>query len=54
MPRATIDASTDSTPSTITASFSAVGVVMNRVSMSMRADSPGCAATFKSVKTPAT
>ena len=51
---ATIEASTEMTPSTITASFSAVGVVMNRVSTSMRADSPGWAATFRSVKTPAT
>ncbi len=51
---ATIDASTEATPSTITASLSAVGVVMNRVSMSIRADSPGSAATFRSVKMPAT
>ena len=34
--------STETTPSTIAASFSAVGVVMNRVSTSMRADRPGC------------
>ena len=32
----------------------AVGAVMNRVSMSMRADSPGCAGTFRSVKIPPT
>ncbi len=51
---ATIEATTEMTPSTITASFRAVGVVMNRVSTSMRADSPGWAATFRSVKTPAT
>ena len=42
---ATIDASTQMTPSTITPSFSAVGVVMNRVSTSMRAERPGWAAT---------
>ncbi len=52
--RATIDASTEATPRTITASFSAVGVVMKRVSMSMRADSPGWGASFRSVKIPAT
>ena len=44
---ATIDASTQMTPSTITPSFSAVGVVMNRVSTSMRADRPGWAATLQ-------
>ena len=38
---------TEMTPSTIAASFSTVGVVMNRVSTSMRADSPGWAATFE-------
>ena len=53
-PIATIDAITHTTPSTITASFRAVGEVMNRVSMSMRPDRPACAATFRSVKTPAT
>ena len=37
---ATIEATTEMTPSTITASFRAVGVVMNRVSTSMRADKP--------------
>ena len=52
--RATIEAPTAMTPSTIAASFSTVGVVMNRVSTSMRADSPDWAATFRSVKTPAT
>ena len=52
---ATIEASTQATPSTITASLSAVGVVMNRVSMSMRADRPGLGRrTFRSVKMPAT
>ena len=35
------------------ASLSAVGEVMKRVSTSMRADSPGCAATSRSVNTPA-
>ncbi len=52
--RATIEAATEMTPSTIAASFSTVGVVMNRVSTSMRADRPGWAATSRSVKTPAT
>ena len=51
---ATIDAMTHATPSTITPSLSGVGEVMKRVSMSMRADSPACAATFRSVNTPAT
>ncbi len=41
-------------PSTMTASLSGVGLVMNRVSMSMRADKPGWAGTFRSVKMPAT
>ena len=41
--RATIEPSTRATPSTIAASFSVVGVVMKRVSTSMRADRPGCA-----------
>ena len=36
------------------ASLSTVGVVMNRVSMSTRADSPGSAPTFRSVNSPAT
>ena len=40
-----MEARTQSTPSTITASFSGVGDVMKRVSMSMRADRPGWAAT---------
>ncbi len=35
------------------ASLSVVGDVMKRVSTSMRADSPGCAATSRSVNTPA-
>ena len=51
---ATIDASTQMTPSTITPSFSAVGAVMNRVSTSMRAERPGWAATRRSVNTPTT
>ena len=51
---ATIDASTQMTPSTITPSFSGVGDVMNRVSTSMRADRPGWVATLRSVNTPAT
>ena len=51
---AIIEASTETTPSTITASFSFVGEVMNRVSTSMRADNPGWAATLRSVKIPAT
>ena len=51
---ATIEAITHATPSTITPSLSGVGEVMKRVSMSMRADSPACAATFRSVNTPAT
>ena len=38
---ATIEASTAATPSTITASLSVVGEVMNRVSTSIRADRPG-------------
>ena len=38
---ATIEAITQMTPSTITPSLSAVGDVMNRVSTSTRADSPG-------------
>ena len=42
------------TPSTITPSLSGVGEVMKRVSTSTRADSPGWAATFRSVNTPAT
>ena len=40
--RAAIEPSTSATPSTIAASFSVVGVVMKRVSTSMRADSAGC------------
>jgi hypothetical protein len=62
--RAAIEPSTSMTPSTIAASFSVVGVVMKRVSTSMRADrpwpdvaagaAPGCAATLRSVKIPAT
>ena len=51
---ATIEAITHATPSTITASLRGVGEVMKRVSMSMRPDRPACAATFRSVKTPAT
>ncbi len=50
---ATIEATTHKTPSAITPSFRTVGLVMNRVSTSMRADKPGCAATSRSVKTPA-
>ena len=46
--------STASAPRTITIFLRTVGAVMNRVSMSMRADSPGCAATFMSVKIPPT
>ena len=53
-PSATIDASTETTPSAITASFSVVGDVMNRVSTSMRADNAGLAATLRSVKIPTT
>ncbi|COW40376.1 Uncharacterised protein [Mycobacterium tuberculosis] len=45
---------TASTPRSITAFLSAPGVVINRVSMSTRADSPGCAPTFRSVKMPPT
>ena len=50
---AAIEATTQATPSTMAASLSAVGDVMKRVSTSMRADSPGCAATSRSVNTPA-
>ena len=53
-PVATIEAITHTTPSTIAASLRGVGEVMNRVSMSMRPDRPVCAATSRSVKTPAT
>ena len=52
--RAAIEPSTSATPSTIAASFSVVGVVMKRVSTSMRAERPGCDATLRSVKMPAT
>ena len=45
---------TASPPRTITTFLIAVGAVMNRVSMSTRADSPGCGGTFKSVKIPPT
>jgi hypothetical protein len=45
---------THSTPATMTASLSGDGLVMNRVSTSMRADSPGWAGTFRSVNTPVT
>ena len=51
---ATIDAMVASTPRTISAVFRAVGEVMKRVSTSTRADRPGWAAAFRSVKTPAT
>jgi hypothetical protein len=51
---ATIAATTEMTPSTITASLRALGVVMNRVSTPILADRPGCAATLRSVKMPAT
>ncbi len=46
--------STARAPRTITISLMTVGAVMKRVSMSMRADNPGPAGTFKSVKTPPT
>ncbi len=45
---------TASPPMNITIFFMAVGAVMNRVSMSMRADNPGWAGTFKSVNIPPT
>jgi hypothetical protein len=45
---------TASTPSAIPSFLMAVGAVMNRVSISTRADSPGCAGTFRSVKIPPT
>ena len=51
---ATIAVTTASPPRAITAFFSVVGATMNRVSTSMRADNPGCAGTFRSVKTPPT
>ena len=46
--------STASAPAAITSFLRAVGVVMNRVSMSTRADSPGWAGTLRSVKIPPT
>ncbi len=51
---ATIAVSTDSPPRASTARLSIVGETMNRVSTSMRADNPGCAGTFRSVKIPPT
>ncbi len=51
---ATMAVSTDRTPSAITIFLTAVGAVMNRVSMSTRAESPGPAGTFRSVKIPPT
>ena len=51
---AKIEAMTPASPAAITAILSAVGVVMKRVSTSMRAESPGWAGTFNSVKIPVT
>ena len=51
---ATSDASTQISPSVIAASFRVVGAVMKRVSMSTRAERPGCGGTLRSVKIPAT
>ena len=45
---------TQATPATMIAVLIAVGVLMKRVSTSIRADSPGCAPTFNSVKIPVT
>ena len=45
---------TASTPTAIPSFFRAVGAVTNRVSISMRAESPGCGGTFRSVKIPPT
>ncbi len=51
---ATMAVSTASVPSTITICLRTVGAVMNRVSMSTRAESPGPAGTLRSVKIPPT
>lgn len=42
---ATIETITQATPSTIATSLSALGELMNRVSMSTKADRPGCGGT---------